>query len=86
MGFDTTNCLGGSATVMGYSDIYNWYAAGRHRCAENNVTALRDHGDATQHTDEHTRIPDMVVIASNVWNKFSDESPSCPSAPRPATQ
>lgn len=26
--------------------------------------------------DEHTRIPDMVVIASSVWNKFSDEQKS----------
>ena len=46
--------------------------------AENNVTALRDHGDVTKYYcfDEHTRIPDMVIIASSVWNKFSDEQKS----------
>ena len=42
--------------------------------AENNVTALRDHSDVTQYYcfDEHTRIPDIIVISSNIWNKMSD--------------
>ena len=42
------------------------------------LTALRDHGDVTKYYcfDEHTRIPDMVIIASSVWNKFSDEQKS----------
>ena len=78
MAIDMMNCLGGSATVMGYSDIYTGMQQGVIDGAENNVTALRDHGDVTQYYcfDEHTRIPDMVVIASNVWNKFSDEQKS----------
>ena len=78
MAIDMMNCLGGSATVMGYSDIYTGMQQGVIDGAENNVTALRDHGDVTKYYcfDEHTRIPDMVVIASSVWNKFSDEQKS----------
>ena len=62
MAIDMMNCLGGSATVMGYSDSY---------------TGMQ-HGDVTKYYcfDEHTRIPDMVIIASSVWNKFSDEQKS----------
>ena len=80
MAIDMMNCLGGSATVMGYSDIYTGMQQGVIDGAENNVTALRDHGDVTKYYcfDEHTRIPDMVVIASSVWykdawKKFEDE-------------
>ncbi|MGN0663328.1 MAG: TRAP transporter substrate-binding protein [Faecalibacterium sp.] len=75
MAIDMMNCLGGSATVMGYSDIYTGMQQGVIDGAENNVTALRDHGDVAKFYcfDEHTRIPDMVVISSNIWNQFSDE-------------
>ena len=58
MAIDMMNCLGGSATVMGYSDIYTGMQQG------------------VIDGDEHTRIPDMVIIASSVWNKFSDEQKS----------
>lgn len=75
MAIDMMNCLGGSATVMGYSDIYTGMQQGVVDGAENNVTALRDHGDVTQYYcfDEHTRIPDIVVISANIWKQFSDE-------------
>ncbi len=78
MAIDMMNCLGGSATVMGYSDIYTGMQQGVIDGAENNVTALRDHGDVTQYYcfDEHTRIPDIIVISANVWSKFSDEQKS----------
>lgn len=75
MAIDMMNCLGGSATVMGYSDIYTGMQQGVVDGAENNVTALRDHGDVTQYYcfDEHTRIPDIVVISANIWNQFTDD-------------
>ena len=74
MAIDMMNCLGGSATVMGYSDIYTGMQQGVIDGAENNVTALRDHGDVTQYYcfDEHTRIPDMVVISAKVWHEMSE--------------
>lgn len=78
MAIDMMTCLGGSATVMGYSDIYTGMQQGVIDGAENNVTALRDHGDVAKYYcfDEHTRIPDIVVISSNIWNQFSDEQKS----------
>ena len=50
MAIDMMNCLGGSATVMGYSDIYTGMQQGVIDGAENNVTARRDHGDAVSYT------------------------------------
>lgn len=72
---DMMKCLGGSATVMGYSEIYTGLQQGVIDGAENNVTALRDHGDVAKYYsfDEHTRIPDIVVISTRTWNKLSDE-------------
>ena len=74
MAIDMMNNLGGSATVMGYSDIYTGLQQGVIDGAENNVTALRDHGDVAKFYsfDEHTRIPDIVVLSSDVWNRMSD--------------
>ena len=76
---DMTNVLGGTGvTGIGPNEVYSAIKQGTIDGAENNVTALRDHGDVTKYYcfDEHTRIPDMVVIASSVWNKFSDEQKS----------
>ena len=74
MAIDMMKGPGGSSTVMGYSDIYTGMQQGVIDGAENNVTALRDHGDVTQYYcfDEHTRIPDIVVISSDTWNEMSD--------------
>lgn len=73
MAIDMMNALGGSATVMGYSDIYTGLQQGVVDGAENNVTALRDHGEVSKYYsfDEHTRIPDVVVISAKVWNSMS---------------
>lgn len=74
MAIDMMSALGGSATVMGYSDIYTGMQQGVIDGAENNVTALRDHKDVTKYYcfDEHTRIPDIIVISSKIWNEMSD--------------
>ena len=74
MAIDMMNALGGSATVMGYSEIYTGMQQGNVDGAENNVTALRDHSDVTQYYcfDEHTRIPDIIVISTTAWNAMSD--------------
>ena len=75
MAIDMMSNLGGSATVMGYSDIYTGLQQGVIDGAENNVTALRDHGDVAKFYsfDEHTRIPDIVVLSADVWNSMSDD-------------
>ncbi len=66
--------LGGSAVVMGYGDIYTGLQQGVIDGAENNVTALRDHGEVAKYYsfDEHTRIPDVVIISTKTWNTLSD--------------
>ena len=74
MAIDMMNSFGGSATVMGYSDIYTGMQQGVIDGAENNITALRDHADVTKFYcyDEHTMIPDVIVISTKVWNDMSD--------------
>lgn len=74
MAIDMMTALGGSSQVMSYSEIYTGMQQGNVDGAENNVTALRDHADVTKYYcfDEHTRIPDIIVISSNIWNKMSD--------------
>ena len=74
MAIDMMHAFGGSATVMGYSDIYTGMQQGVIDGAENNITALRDHADVTKYYcyDEHTMIPDVVVISAKVWNEMSD--------------
>ncbi|MBR4548392.1 MAG: TRAP transporter substrate-binding protein [Oscillospiraceae bacterium] len=74
MAIDMMNAFGGSATVMGYGDIYTGMQQGVVDGAENNITAMRDHADVTQYYcyDEHTMIPDVIVISTKVWNEMSD--------------
>ena len=74
MAIDMMDALGGSAQVMSYSDIYSGMQTGVINGAENNVTALRDHKDVTAYYcfDEHTRIPDVVVISAKTWNAMSE--------------
>lgn len=73
MAIDMMNALGGSATVMGYSEIYTGLQQGVIDGAENNITALRDHSDVAKFYcyDEHTRIPDVIVLSAKVWNEMS---------------
>ena len=74
MAIDMMTAFGGSATVMGYSEIYTGMQQGVVDGAENNITAMRDHADVTKYYcyDEHTMIPDVIVISTKVWNDMSD--------------
>ena len=78
MAIDMMNAFGGSAMVMSYSEIYTGMQQGVIDGAENNITAMRDHSDVAQYycVDEHTRIPDIVLISASVWNKMSDNQRS----------
>ena len=75
MAINMMNALGGSATVMGYSEIYTGMQQGVVDGAENNVTAMRDHADVTGYYcfDEHTRIPDILLISTEAWNKLDEQ-------------
>ena len=74
MAINMMAALGGAATVTSYSEIYTAMQQGVIDGAENNVTAMRDHADVTQYYcfDEHTRIPDILLISTETWNAFSD--------------
>ena len=75
MAIEMMKYLGGSATVLGYSDIYTGMQQGVIDGAENNITALRDHGEVTKYYcfDEHTRIPDIVIISTKVWDSLTPD-------------
>ena len=77
MAIEMMNCFGGSATAMPISDVYTAMQSGVIDGAENNETALTvgGHGEVAKcySYDEHTRIPDIVLISTKVWNKFSAE-------------
>jgi len=75
MAIDMMKAFGGSANPMGYSEIYTGMQQGVVDGAENNITALRDHADVASYYcyDEHTMIPDVVIISSKIWNEMSDE-------------
>lgn len=77
MAIEMMNCFGGSATSMAISDVFTAIQSGVIDGAENNETALTTggHGEVAKYfsVDEHTRIPDIVVISTKVWNSFSAE-------------
>ncbi len=81
MGFqsqtDMVEALGGTPVGMPYGDVYTSLQSGVIDGAESNETALTNgkHGEVAKHFsyDEHTRIPDILVISSKVWNSLTDE-------------
>ncbi len=74
MAISMMNALNASSTAQSYSEAITAMSTGVIDGAENNVTALRDFIDCTSYYcyDEHTMIPDIVVISTNVWNQMSD--------------
>lgn len=77
MAIEMMNCFGGSATSMSISDVFTAIQSGVIDGAENNETALTTggHGEVAKYysADEHTRIPDVLVINTKVWNSFTPE-------------
>src|SRR5699024_10984023 len=69
--------MGGSATPMGYDEIYTSLQEGVIDGAENNPTALTDgkHGEVVDHFvyDEHTIIPDILIINKDEWDDLTEE-------------
>ncbi|SFL78146.1 TRAP transporter substrate-binding protein [Salibacterium qingdaonense] len=74
---DMVEQMGGSPTPMPYGDIYTGLQQGVIDGAESNPTALTNgnHGEVakTFSYDEHTRIPDIVVMSADTWNGLSSE-------------
>lgn len=74
MAIDMMTAMGGAANPMSYSEIYTAMQNHVVDGAENNITAMRDHADVTKYYcfDEHTRIPDIIIISKKVWDQLSD--------------
>jgi tripartite ATP-independent transporter DctP family solute receptor len=69
--------LGGSATPIDWGEIYTSLQQGVVDGAENNPPSLYTsrHYEVCKHysLDEHTMVPDVVLISTTVWNKLSPE-------------
>lgn len=81
MGFqsqtDMMQALGGTPVGMPYGEVYTSLQSGVIDGAESNETALTNgkHGEVSKHFsyDEHTMIPDILVISSKVWDGLTEE-------------
>lgn len=69
--------LGGSATPLAYGELYTALQQKVVDAAENNETALTlaRHGEVakTFSQDEHTMIPDVLLISEKTWAKLTPE-------------
>ncbi|WP_094752028.1 TRAP transporter substrate-binding protein [Psychromonas sp. CD1] len=67
--------LGGHPTPLAYGELYTALQQGVVDAAENNITALtiNRHGEVAKFysLDEHTMVPDVLVISTKVWNNLS---------------
>ncbi len=72
---DMVKCLGGSATPISFGELYTALQQGVVDGAENNPPSFF----TTKHytvcknlsMDEHTRVPDILLISTLTWNKLS---------------
>ncbi len=69
--------MGGSPTPLAYGELYTALQQGVVDGAENNPTALTNsrHGEVAKvySLDEHTMIPDVLVIGKKSWDKLTAE-------------
>lgn len=69
--------MGGSATPISWSELYTSLQQGVVDGAENNLPSfyLSKHYEVSKYLilDEHTSIPDVLIIGTHVWDKLSEE-------------
>ena len=74
---DMMKALGGTPVTMSYGDVYTSLQTGVIDGAESNETALTTgkHGEVCKvfSYDEHSMIPDALIMSSLVWEKLSPE-------------
>lgn len=70
--------MGANPTPLSFGELYTALQQGVVDAAENNPTALTlsRHGEVAKFysMDEHTMVPDVLVISTKVWDKLSDEN------------
>lgn len=71
------NALGGSATPISWGELYTALQQGVVDGAENNPPSfyLSRHYEVCKYysLDEHTSVPDVLVISTEVWNDLTNE-------------
>ena len=74
---DMVNSLGGAPTPIAWGELYSALAQGTVDGAENNPPSFysNKHYEVCKHLslDGHTRIPDLLLISSKVWEKLSPQ-------------
>jgi tripartite ATP-independent transporter DctP family solute receptor len=74
---EMTRALGGSATPISYGELYTALQSGVVDGAENSPTSLyiSRHYEICKFfsLDEHTTIPDILVISKLIWDKLSSQ-------------
>ena len=76
MMMDLVEALGGSPVVLAYGDVYSALQTGVIDSAENNYPSYYSshHFEVAKHftLDEHSRIPEIIITSSDVWDTISD--------------
>lgn len=77
MSVDMVNAMGGSATPMSYGELYTALQQGVVDGAENNPPSLVTSGHYEvckfYTLDEHSSIPDVLVIGTKYWDTLTEE-------------
>ncbi|RNL95247.1 TRAP transporter substrate-binding protein [Sinomicrobium pectinilyticum] len=74
---DMVKSLGGSPTPISWGELYTALQQGIVDGAENNLPSfyLSHHYEVCKYyiVDEHTTLPDMLLISTTIWNSLSDQ-------------
>jgi tripartite ATP-independent transporter DctP family solute receptor len=77
MSVDMVNTLGGSATPMAYGELYTALQQNVVDGAENNIPSFvtSNHYEVCKYYtfDQHTMVPDVVVIGTKFWDTLNDQ-------------
>lgn len=77
MSVDMVNTLGGSATPMAYGELYTALQQNVVDGAENNIPSFvtSSHYEVCKYYtfDQHTMVPDVVVIGTKFWDTLNDQ-------------
>jgi len=74
---DMVKAMGGSPTPIAWGELYSALAQGTVDGAENNLPSFTSnkHYEVCKHfsLDGHTRVPDMLLMSSRVWDKLDPQ-------------
>ncbi len=74
---DMVESFGGNPTPISWGELYTSLQTGRVDAAENNPPSFRHsfHYEVCKYysLDEHTTIPDVLLISTIIWNQLSDQ-------------